>query len=109
MPDAPAAPTLDNVQSRSLRISWLEPLSNNREITRYYVQYVVDHRTQTVTNEYNTTNTAVLTATLFNLFPNYNYTIRVRAENAIGIGNYSQPLVVQTLEDSESFRVTLTL
>ena len=35
------------------------------------------------------------------LHPSYNYTVRIAAANAVGIGPFSDPITVMTLEDGE--------
>ena len=35
------------------------------------------------------------------LHPSYNYTFRIAAANAAGIGPFSEPITVMTLEDGE--------
>ena len=35
------------------------------------------------------------------LHPSYNYTVRIAAANAVGIGPFSEPITVMTLEDGE--------
>jgi len=40
------------------------------------------------------------------LHPNYNYTVRIAAATVVGIGPFSDPITVMTLEDGELFRFT---
>ena len=38
------------------------------------------------------------------LHPNYNYTVRIAAATAVGIGPFSDPITVMTLEDGECIK-----
>jgi len=43
------------------------------------------------------------------LHPSYNYTVRIAAATAAGIGPFSDPITVMTLEDGESFMPTIVI
>ena len=40
------------------------------------------------------------------LHPSYNYTVRIAAATVVGIGPFSDPITVMTLEDGECMKVT---
>ena len=84
-----------SVSSTSISLSWLPPASGSQNgiIRRYDIQ-LVENETGNVFN-YNTTETSL---TISSLHPYYNYQCSVAAYT-VGLGPFSDPVVIQTPED----------
>ena len=88
-PDTPFAPTVAALSSTSLQVSWDAPENAGPPITDY------DYRYQTLTDSgwteiTNTTITAT-TETIDGLEPSTSYDVEVRAKNAEGTSEWSNP------------------
>ena len=99
VPDRPGPPTNDNINAKSVMISWTAPLANNAPILRYEVK--VDARPfSMVVNRTIATN--ISRQLLINeLLPFVMYEIRVRAVNIVGKGMLSEPLNITTDQDGK--------
>ncbi|XP_035219308.1 Down syndrome cell adhesion molecule-like protein Dscam2 isoform X2 [Stegodyphus dumicola] len=94
-PDRPPTVDVTNKGSRSLTITWAAPYSGNSLITKY----IIEHKTvkepwslAKITNV-DTTDTVY---TIQGLLPHTTYHVRVKAENAIGSGDFSEPITIVT-------------
>lgn len=79
-PDAPATPTVTEVRSQTVVLSWSPPASNGAEISHY-----------TVTADGFSQRCETTTCTLGGLTNNVEYTFRVSATNAVGESEPSPP------------------
>ena len=88
-PDTPFAPTVTAVSSTSLQLTWDAPANTGPPITDYDYQYraLTDSGWTEVTN---TTITAT-TTTIEGLTPSTSYDVEVRAKNAEGTSEWSNP------------------
>lgn len=108
VPDPPSTPLLVVVAARNLTVNWSAPASNNAPINQYTVWFQFTYFNGTVfTNTVNITEregdgSVIREAVLTSLIPVQDYTVRVQAWNAIGVGNFSDSLQVGTLEDGMS-------
>ena len=84
------------VTSNSIVIQWIPPAMPNG-VLRFYTIEVYYSGQQQVEN---TTDLRTM-FDITRLDPFTNYTIRVAGVNDFGVGNFSDPLTVQTLESSE--------
>ncbi|XP_076350077.1 cell adhesion molecule Dscam1-like isoform X2 [Tachypleus tridentatus] len=89
----------EDVDSRSVRVSWDQPYSGNLPITGYLLMYrkQTDGETETKTKSIPSIKT---TTTVHGLSPLTNYIFEVVAENSLGRGNPSRKLAVQTKEEA---------
>ena len=76
-------------------IAWTAPSMPNGMISFYTVEYSNSGQLETG----NTTD-AMTSFDIVRLIPFTNYTIRVAGVNDFGIGNFSNPITVQTMESS---------
>ncbi|XP_076343496.1 cell adhesion molecule Dscam1-like, partial [Tachypleus tridentatus] len=90
----------EDVDSRSVRVSWDQPYSGNLPITGYLLMYrkQTDGETETKTKSIPSIKT---TTTVHGLSPLTNYIFEVVAENSLGRGNPSRKLAVQTKEEGK--------
>ena len=89
-PPAPPVPTFSAIASTSMTVSWTTPDTSDRpDIDQYTTQYG-----ESSTGPWNTTNydDTITTQTLTSLSPGTVYWFQVRARNAEGLGNYSNPI-----------------
>jgi len=114
---APTQPPLNvsvSVQkSRNITLSWARPSleEHNGILTVYHViimetQILYLDNGTTITrmgNNFNRTYNASegRVQSVDTLHPSYNYTVRIAAATAAGIGPFSDPITVMTLEDGE--------
>lgn len=86
-------------------VNWTVPVSNNQPITQYYIRFSFVNRNQSSIERVlsipgqGEQAGVTLAASLTDLVPNQNYSISIRAQNAIGFGDFSPPLSVTTAED----------
>ena len=92
-PTVPVAPTISpnpSVTLDSVSISWNKPDNGGSPITGYSVQYVTSGGSSWSTHQDgNTTSNTALSATIYDLNYNTEYTFRVAAVNTVGQGAYS--------------------
>ena len=88
-PDTPFAPTVTALSSTSLQVNWDAPDNTGPPITDYDYRYR-DVSAQTWTEVTNTTITRT-TETVDGLTPSTSYDVEVRAKNAEGTSEWSNP------------------
>ena len=88
-PDTPFAPTVTALSSTSLQVNWDAPENTGPPINDYDYRYK-DVSAQTWTEVANTTITGT-TATIDGLTPSTSYDVEVRAKNAEGTSDWSNP------------------
>ena len=88
-PDTPFAPTVTALSSTSLQVNWDAPENVGPPITDYDYRYqaVTDSSWTEVTN----TTITVTTVTVDGLTPSTSYDVEVRAKNAEGTSDWSNP------------------
>ncbi|XP_054281239.1 cell adhesion molecule Dscam2-like [Macrosteles quadrilineatus] len=95
--DAPGRPKnlrVVDATSRSLSVSWAAPSDERSPVLQYLVQY---RQESGVTDEWQKIGVNTdLSCTIRDLTPATEYAIRVLAENELGAGEPSEPIVVQT-------------
>ena len=109
--------TVSVISSQIIQLSWMTPLHlKNKQILFNY--HVIIQETQilyldsgTVTSQmgmnFNRTYnfSEARTQLIDMLHPSYNYTVRIAAATVVGIGPFSDPITVMTLEDGEDFAI----
>jgi large repetitive protein len=89
-PEAPSAPTITQVGSQSVAISWTAPNSNGYPITGYRIEYAAAANPTVWTSAYSNTGNNGTTATINSGLANGTaYIFRVSAFNALGNGGSS--------------------
>ena len=88
-PDTPFAPTVTALSSTSIQVSWDAPENTGPPITDYDYRY----RARADTNWTEVTNTTITatTATIDGLTASTSYDVEVRAKNAEGTSDWSNP------------------
>ena len=88
---APTSVSVSKVTSSSITVQWEEVpcIHHNGNITGYLVQYGVVGSDSTQNMCVSETNT-----TIFNLIESTTYTIKVAAVNDVGIGVYTEPMMI---------------
>ena len=91
VPGPPLSLTVSNVgvEPDSFTVTWDPPSEPNGIITGYEVQYIILSDLTLMSR--NTTNTSI---DLTSLIPDMEYIIQVRAINAAGLGNFTDPITV---------------
>ena len=89
-PGVPAAPRVVSAGVTSVTVTWVPPANTGPPITDYDYQYRVKTPTGTWTEVTNTAITA-LSATITSLMENTEYEVQVRATNAEGTSDWSEP------------------
>ena len=92
-PDTPFAPTVATLSSTSLQLNWEAPDNTGPPITDYDYRYRVPSGTWT---EKTTTTITGTTATITGLTPSTSYDLEVRAKNAEGTSEWSNPGIGST-------------
>ena len=77
------------VEADTFNVSWKLPTQPNGVIRGYEVQYKISSDL-----EFMSVNTANTSINLTSLITGVNYTVRVRAMNAAGLGNFTNNLTV---------------
>ena len=99
-PPAPSAPptsvSTSDITSSTIALQWgpVDCIRRNGDITGYSVQYGVQGNVSTQTMSVSVG--ATREATISGLDSDTTYSIEVAGENSVGIGVYSDPLVVDT-------------
>ena len=88
-PDTPFAPTVVALSSTSLQLSWDAPANTGPPITDYDYRYRA--LTDSAWTEVNNTAIRDTTATIEGLTPSTSYDVEVRAKNAEGTSEWSNP------------------
>ncbi|KAL1423863.1 hypothetical protein MTO96_020778 [Rhipicephalus appendiculatus] len=101
-PEKPRGLEVSQSTSRSVTISWTAPYSGNSAVTKYRLEY--KHRDGTWKRD---SRVSVIDATetshvVSALRPKTAYEFRLRAENAIGLSEFSDSLMVTTDEEAPS-------
>ena len=93
-PGTPLSPTVTAVSSTSLQVSWDAPTNQGPPITDYDYRYMAPADTTWT----EVTNTAITTTTVTipGLTPSTSYDVEVRAKNAEGTGEWSNPGIGST-------------
>ncbi|XP_049522395.1 Down syndrome cell adhesion molecule-like protein Dscam2 [Dermacentor silvarum] len=95
---------LETIQttSRTVTLAWLAPFSGNSPV----VKYLLEHKSSTGSWEYDTQlspeDTSKLSYLVTGLRPATKYEFRIRAGNALGLSDHSDPLVVTTDQEAPS-------
>ncbi|KAG8199382.1 hypothetical protein JTE90_000252 [Oedothorax gibbosus] len=94
-PDRPSSVEVTTKGSRSVSITWAAPYSGNSPILKYIIEHKSAREPWSLakTNTVDTTNSVY---SLQDLYPHGTYHIRVRADNAVGNGDFSEPITVVT-------------
>ena len=92
-PDTPFAPTVTAVSSSRLQVSWEEPDNQGPPITDYDYRYREPSGTWT---EVSNTNISATTLTIEGLAASTSYDVEVRAKNAEGTSDWSNPGIGST-------------
>ena len=99
--------------SRSIVLSWRAPriISLHGELVQYYIaveETKIHHMengtliSQEGINRNRTSTAQEDTELVIDmLHPNYNYTIRIAAQTTVGVGPFSEPHTIKTMEDGE--------
>ena len=101
-PPAPSSPptsvSTTDVTSSSITVQWgaVDCIHRNGDITGYSVQYGVQGSGSTQTES--VSGGATTDATISGLTKDTSYDIELAAENSAGVGVYSDPLLVGTLQ-----------
>ena len=84
------------VTSSTITVQWgaLDCIHHNGDITGYSVRYGVQGSGSTQTRD--VSGGSVTEATISSLMPSTTYSIQVAAVNNVGIGEYSDPITVET-------------
>jgi len=110
---APLNPLISNITSQSMRLSWNPPtIGEQNGILLLYHVIIVETPILYLDNgslsspmgmSFNRTYDVSegLEQLIEMLHPSYNYTVRIAAATAVGIGPFSDPITVMTLEDGE--------
>ncbi|XP_075732107.1 cell adhesion molecule Dscam1-like [Rhipicephalus microplus] len=101
-PEKPRGLEVSQSTSRSVTISWTAPYSGNSAVTKYRLEF--KHRDGTWKRD---SRVSVIDATetshvISSLRPKTAYEFRLRAENAIGLSEFSDSLMVTTDEEAPS-------
>ena len=88
-PDTPFAPTVTAVSSTSLRVSWDAPANAGPPITDYDYRYMTP--TDSSWTEVTNTTISATSITIEDLTPSTPYDVEVRAKNAEGTSDWSNP------------------
>ncbi|XP_064598583.1 cell adhesion molecule Dscam1-like [Liolophura sinensis] len=101
-PDAPFDIRLDRTGSRSISLAWKKPYDGNSEITNYLIQY----KNTTDSDNWPEDCASVmvpaddLSSTIPGLHPDFSYTLRIRANNSVGLSEPSAKIIVNTDEEA---------
>ena len=110
---SPQTISFNQTTSQSFILSWHPPmhLEQNGVLTLYHVIIMetrilyLDNRTviSQIGRNFNRTYDASgdHMQSIDMLHPSFNYTVRIAAANVVGIGPFSDPITVMTLEDGE--------
>lgn len=123
-PDCPSGPKVQEVESRSIVISWGHPFAGNSALTNYIIEYreeqpSADHRSSSSMNAGGGgggRSEVSVGSKLFKeviesksssfhmqrLLPHTSYLIRVFAQNALGVSSDCPPLRVTTEREAPS-------
>ncbi|KAH7953422.1 hypothetical protein HPB49_008090 [Dermacentor silvarum] len=96
VPDPPGDIDVREVGSRTARITWATPFTGNSAITQYVLHWnTIDGLWQDTLS----VSGLETKATVRGLLPTTTYQLRVRAHNALGIGEYSAPVDFTTSKE----------
>ncbi|XP_050039747.1 cell adhesion molecule Dscam1-like isoform X1 [Dermacentor andersoni] len=100
VPDPPGDIDVREVGSRTARITWSTPFTGNSAITQYVLHWnTIDGLWQDTLS----VSGLETKATVRGLLPTTAYQLRVRAHNALGIGEYSAPVDFTTSKEPPRF------
>ncbi|KAH6934960.1 hypothetical protein HPB50_002493 [Hyalomma asiaticum] len=95
--------------SRTVTLAWLAPYSGNSPV----LKYLLEHKSSTGSWEYDTQlspeDTSKLSYLVTGLRPATTYEFRIRAGNALGLSDHSDPLVVTTDQEGAHHFPSATL
>ncbi|CAG2102462.1 unnamed protein product [Medioppia subpectinata] len=101
-PDTPLDVKVDDITSRSARVSWAPPFTGNSRITKYHI-YLKENPTEISQQKRNITIPGTETVwTISELLPNNVYSLNVAAVNSLGISQSSLSINFQTQEEVPS-------
>ena len=108
-PDTPFDVKLNDISSRTVRLSWSPPFGGNTRITKYYIYLEettrgngyginrIDSMGSQIRNI--TIPSSEVSWSISDLLPMTNYSISVAAVNSLGISDPSPPITFQTEEE----------
>ena len=110
--EAPSSVAVTVESSRSIVLSWRAPriIPLHGELVEYHIiveeTQILNLENGTVIsqegiNRNRTSDAREDTEVVNMLHPNYNYTIRIAAQTTVGMGPFSEPITVRTIEDGE--------
>ncbi|XP_070392547.1 cell adhesion molecule Dscam1-like [Dermacentor albipictus] len=90
-----------HISSRTVTLAWSAPYSGNSPV----LKYLLEHRTLSGTwereTDVSTTHpTEALSHVVDGLQPSTNYEFRIRAGNVLGLGDFSDPIIVTTKQEA---------
>ncbi|PRD31896.1 UNVERIFIED_CONTAM: Down syndrome cell adhesion molecule [Trichonephila clavipes] len=94
-PDRPPSVDVTTKGSRSISITWSAPYSGNSLILKYIIEHKSAKEPWTLAKT-SMVDSSDSMFTLQGLIPHTTYHIRVKAENAVGSGDFSEPLTIVT-------------
>ncbi|KAK8763992.1 hypothetical protein V5799_033399 [Amblyomma americanum] len=100
VPDPPGDVDVREVGSRTARVTWSSPFKGNSAITQYALHWKTSDGLWQDTMSVSGLETK---ATIRGLLPATTYQLRVRAHNALGIGEYSAPIEFTTSKEPPRF------
>nr|XP_042901562.1 Down syndrome cell adhesion molecule-like protein Dscam2 isoform X1 [Parasteatoda tepidariorum] len=100
-PDRPSSVDVTTKGSRSASITWSAPYSGNSVIAKYTVEH------KSANEPWSLAKTSIVDSTesihtIQGLIPHMTYHVRVKAENAIGSGDFSEPITIVTEGEAPS-------
>ncbi|XP_064480163.1 cell adhesion molecule Dscam1-like [Ornithodoros turicata] len=99
-PGAPFNVHSSNIVSRAFTVSWDQPYTGNSPISSYKVQYKEGGTKWGTDTQETTVQGSTTTLALRGLRPVGTYIVRIRAENSLGPGQFSQEIQVTTDEEA---------
>ncbi|CAN8004190.1 unnamed protein product, partial [Ixodes pacificus] len=99
-PGAPFNVRTSGITSRSMSVSWDQPYTGNSPISAYKVQVKTSNVKWKEDIQENVVQGTLTTLALRGLRPVTTYIVRIRAENSLGPGEFSQEIQVTTDEEA---------
>ncbi|KAG0432665.1 hypothetical protein HPB47_020606, partial [Ixodes persulcatus] len=99
-PGAPFNVRTSGITSRSMTVSWDQPYTGNSPISAYKVQVKTSNVKWKDDIQENVVQGTLTTLALRGLRPVTTYIVRIRAENSLGPGEFSQEIQVTTDEEA---------
>ena len=102
VPEPPVNLTAEEINSRSVNLTWVEPADNNAPITQYEVFYTTPSFLGAIDLSQRTDDETEIIV-ISDLHPGEYYTFTVRAINEEGSSEESVPLTIRTDEEGRCF------